>query len=233
MKRILACCLALAAVSLTAQAAVDQPHVTVSGKGHIEVVPDTFKIDLSVEQQSQNAATAKQAVDKASSRIIAIARRSGLKQSDIDAMQIYVGPQYDYKQSPPKLLGYQVRRQITLTLHDFSRYDQLLNAAMQAGATRIDNVTASYSKPQLLVERALAVAAEAARAKAKRLARTLGVQLGPVYAVVEQSAPQPRPLMFNAARADAAGPANPPSQPGAVDVDATVQVTFLLSKPRG
>lgn len=232
MRLILTCgLLALMAFMTTAAHADEQPrapHVTVTGQGRVEVVPDVFSIQLSVEQRDKNIEKAKQAVDAASARAVKVAQGFGVAARDITSTRVFIAPQYDYSDKQRRLIDYEVRRQITLVLRDIDKYDRLLDALVKAGITGIDGVSASYSKPQALADQAFARAVATARAKAKHLAEAFGATLGTVYSIVEQSAPSPGPRPLMMSKANYAGAA---SEPGTIDVEASIRVTFLL-KPR-
>ncbi|HET7674128.1 MAG TPA: SIMPL domain-containing protein [Gammaproteobacteria bacterium] len=232
MRLILTCgLLALMALAMPAARAAEQPsapHVVVTGQGHVEVVPDVFRIQLSVEQRDKNIEKAKQAVDAASARAIGVARSFSIAKRDITSTRIFIAPQYDYSNKQRRLIDYEVRRQITLVLRDIDKYDRLLDALVKAGVTGIDGVSASYSKPQSLTDQAFTRAVAAAKAKAKHLADAFGARLGAVYSIVEQSSPLPGPRPLAMSKASYAGAA---SEPGTIDVEASIRATFLL-KPR-
>ena len=57
--------------------------VRVVGTADVKVVPDRAVIDLGVEKQNSGAATAKQAADAASRKIIAALRANGVDAKDI------------------------------------------------------------------------------------------------------------------------------------------------------
>lgn len=228
MKSILTCCLMLLVVPLHAQGLPNGPHITVSGQGRVRVVPDVFEIHLSVEKRDKRIDTAKQYVDQHTARAIAAARKLGIAQGDITSTRILISPQYDYQDKTRRLLGYQVRRQVSLTLRDIGKYDRLLDALVKAGVNGIDGVSASYSKPQALTDQAFGQAVDAARAKARQLAQAFGAQLGHIYAITEQSSPAPAPQSLAMRQASFA--AAKASAPGMIEVEARIEATFRLKR---
>ncbi|HET7570757.1 MAG TPA: SIMPL domain-containing protein [Gammaproteobacteria bacterium] len=226
MKIILTCCLALLSVPVFAQGMPAGPYITVSGQGRVQVVPDVLDIHLSVEKRDKSIEAAQRDVDRHTAQAVEVARRFGIAKADITSTRVSISPQYDYQSKPPRLLGYDVRREVSLTLRDIGKYDQLLSALVKAGVNRISGVSARYSKPATLRDEAFARAVADARAKAGKLAQAFGAALGKVYAVTEQSAPSPRPLRVSKASFAAKTPS--PTEPGTIDVEATIQVTFRL-----
>lgn len=230
MKIILACWLALLpgllSAPLFAQGLPDGPHITVSGQGRVKVVPNVFEIHLSVEKQDKNIDAAKQYVDAHTARAISVARGLGIARHDITSTQIFITPRYDYDDKTRHLVGYMVRRQVTLILRDTDKYDQLLDKLVAAGVNGINGVSASYSNPAALSSQAFAQAVDAARARAKQLAQAFGAGLGAIYSITEVSspAPRPRPLAMEKASFAVAGA----SQPGMIEVEASIRATFTL-----
>lgn len=230
MKIILACCLAalpgLFSAPLFAQGLPDGPHITVSGQGRVKVVPNVFEIHLSVQQRNKNIDAAKQYVDAHTAKAIAVARKLGIARHDITSTQIFIAPRYDYEDKTRRLIGYDVRRQVTLILRDTDKYDRLLDELVAAGVNGISGVSASYSDPAALSAQAFAQAVDAARTRAKQLAQAFGATLGKIYSIIEQSspAPHPRPLAMEKASFAAAGAA----EPGMIEVEASIRATFIL-----
>ncbi|HET7370816.1 MAG TPA: SIMPL domain-containing protein [Gammaproteobacteria bacterium] len=228
MKIILTCCLALLAFPVLAAGLPHQPHISVSGHGIVRVVPDMLTVRLSVDKLGQDIAAAKQYVDRHTAEAIEVARRLGIDQRDITSTQIYISPRYRYHQDERQLVGYDVRRQVTLTLRNLDQYEPLLEGLVKAGVNGIDGVATRYSDPAALRDRAFAEAVDDARAKATRLAQAFHAGLGQVYSIVEQSSPEPRPMMMQARAGFAAGAESSAFEPGTIDVEARIQVVFLL-----
>jgi uncharacterized protein YggE len=217
--------LALAA-PLMAQSATKGPHIKVSGEGVVKAVPDILTLHLSVEKAGPNVEAAKQAVDKRTADAIDVARKVGVAKRDITSTQIYISPQYHYDHDERKLVGYRVRRNLTMTLRAINHYPPLLKGLVNAGVNGISGVSAGYSKPEKLREKAFGHAVNDARDKAERLARGFKARLGAVYAIVEQSAPTPHPVMMRqAVKANAKSSA---FEPGTVKIKARIQVVFRL-----
>lgn len=227
MKIILTCCLALLSFPLLAGSLPDQPHISVSGQGIVRVVPDMLTVRLSVQKLGQDIAAAKQVVDRRTAEAIEVARRLGIERRDITSTQIFISPRYRYHDDERQLLGYDVRRQVTLTLRNLDQYEPLLAGLVKAGVNGIDGISTRYSDPAALRDQAFAKAVDDAQAKAARLARAFHARLGKIYSIVEQSSPEPRPVMH--AQARFAAPAESSAfEPGTIDVEARIQAVFLL-----
>lgn len=227
MKIILTCCLALLSAPLFAAGVPQNPHISVSGQGTVRVVPDVLTIHLSVNQVGSEIDRAKRAVDRTTASAIDIARQAGIDKHDITSTQIRITPRYENHDDERELTGYDVRRQLMLTLRDTDQYEALLKRLVAAGVNGINGVSRSYSHPEELRDKAYSKAVADARAKAEKLAKLFHAGLGQVYAITEQSSPQPRPLLRHNVRFAAAAKSSA-FEPGTIDVKARVQAVFLL-----
>lgn len=228
MKTILACCFLLLSSSALAVGVPAKPHITVSGLGTVQVVPDMVTVHVAVEQFGKQIDHAKRVVDKKTTAAVAVAGDQGIEKRDIVATRIRVRPRYETHDHKRSLAGYVVTRQLTLTLRDLGRYQALLQGLVAAGVNHINGVTRRYSQPATLRSKAFALAIKDARVKAKRLATGFGATLGSVYAITEQSSPAPRPQMRAFASAKSALADTVASEPGTIDVKARLQVVFRL-----
>jgi uncharacterized protein YggE len=142
------------AAPLMAQGAIKGPHIEVSGQGVVKAVPDILTLHLSVQKTGQNIKAAKQAVDKRTAEAIHVARSIGIEKRDITSTQIYISPQYHYDHHQRKVIGYQVRRSVAMTLRDIDHYPALLKGLVNAGVNGISGTSARYSKPDKLRDEA-------------------------------------------------------------------------------
>lgn len=209
------------------------PYVEVSGHGEVRVAPDLAYVSLTVEKTGLDAKAARANVEARAAKVIALARRLGIADKDIQAPAVTVDPQYEWRQvqggeGKQVLVGQHVTRAITLTLRNLSRYGELADGLFAAGVTRLDNVEPDRSDRNILQQQALAQAVRDAHAKAEALADAAGVALGAVYRISEQSADRgPRPLMMAAARMGG-GNAQPEFPSGEIEIDADVEAYYLL-----
>lgn len=162
----------------------DAPHVVANGEGKVSVAPDEATITLTAGVHNANADLAKQAVDRSINALLKIAPTYGLKADDITASDLSLFEDTDTSQDGRRVFnGYDANRQITIKLHDLDRLNALLDAAVAAGLTKIDNIEFGSSHVEDLRMQARAKAAADARTKATDLAKSFGAALGPVYSI--------------------------------------------------
>jgi uncharacterized protein YggE len=111
-----------------------------------------------------------------------------------------------------------------VTIRELAKAGSILDAASSAGANDVYGPTLGRSDEAGQQAKALRVAVDNARAKARVLAEAAGLQLGPVTAIIENgNGPEPYyPVALAKSSADA------PIEPGRQQVQATIRVTFAI-----
>lgn len=210
------------------------PYIHVTGHGEVHVAPDMLRGSLSLEKTSMDPKAARADVEERAAKVLALAMKLGIADKDIVAPSVTVNPQYEWHQAPNSegkqvLTGYRVTRAIQLTLRDVSRYGELVDGLFAAGVTRLDSVDPDSSKRPALQVQAEAAAVADARSKAEALADAADVPLGGMFSLSDESAPRmPRPLMMAAARS--ASGSTPEYLNGEIEIDADVDVYYLIAK---
>jgi uncharacterized protein YggE len=92
---------------------------------------------------------------------------------------------------------FEVSRTITITFTDFEKYDQLLDNAVKAGATRISPLQTMIIDNEAFYRQALIKALRNAVSKAELIAQQIGMQLGDITHLKESSYHAPRAYMMS------------------------------------
>ena len=142
-------------------------------------------------------------VNRRSTSVLGKVRELGIADADLNAPDVGIHPQYDYRKGQ-RLIGYRVVRQMTAKVRDLDRLGSVLDGIVAAGANEVHGAEMSASDPSAAEHEALEAAVVAARAKAQALATAAGVTLGAVDRIEEEpdQAP-PMPRMRMAAMAEA------------------------------
>lgn len=227
---------------LSASVAISQEHpaiaaqpntVFVSADGKFEAPPDRADVQFNISAQAGTAKAAYELASKQAERIREILRGNGLEPRSAEIGFYAMQPRYDWKDSTPKLIGYDVSVSVTIKLKDFSKIgpitQQLADNAIGEGQSvnyTLENFDSAKSK-------AVEDAYRKARTSAETVARISGHALGELsYASVDtfeniRPSPVPRAMAMARAQSEAA----PPTQeftPGNVTVTAHVNVLFNL-----
>jgi uncharacterized protein len=227
-----------AAVFLGAmQAYAQQPparpeaRVIVIGEGSVSVPPDYAQIRSGVTTHGKTAKEAADANSKVMAAILAALREAGIEQKDVQTGRysvhaVYAPPQPN---AEPKLSGFSVSNQITVTVRQINNAGAILDRVIAAGATDVGSVDLLHSDLSKPLDQAREAAIADARRKAEIYARAAGVNLGSVAWITEDSGYAP-PVAMKALRAPGAPAAPVPISVGEDTLRAIVTVGFDIAR---
>lgn len=187
-----------------AQQQVDKNLISVSGEAEIAVVPDQVLVSFSIEKSDKNIKEAQRQNDEVADKILKIMKGNlGIDEKDIQTSYITVNPVYSYPQcitSPcpaPEFAHFETKKGISVKLKETNKLQNLLQEAIDAGVTNIQNIQFASSKFDELQDQAQILAAKDAKERAIAIAESIGVSIGKPYRInVNQSFnPSPRPEM--------------------------------------
>ncbi len=186
----------------------DRRSISVSAQGEASVAPDLALVSFAVSGSGKQLAPTRDDVNQRSSSVLATLRELGIKDPDLNAPDVDIHPEYDYRKGQ-RLIGYRVVRRMTAKVRALDELGAVLDGLVTAGANEVGGAQMSASDPSAAEHEALRAAVVAARAKAQVLAEAGGVTLGPVARIEEEgarAAPMPRMPMLAAAGAVADAP---------------------------
>jgi uncharacterized protein YggE len=163
-------------------------------------------------------------------RLLDTLKELGIADKDIQTTNYGV---YTQQQSVPDGKGmgpttYHVNNQVNVTVRDVNTLGDVLDKVVAAGANNIYGVNFSVADTSKLQADARAKAFADAKERAESLAKLAGVTLGDVVSVSEVIGSNP---IYEGARMAAAtglGGGGAPIQPGELEVNMSVQVTFAI-----
>ncbi|HYR11673.1 MAG TPA: SIMPL domain-containing protein [Longimicrobium sp.] len=212
------------------------PSIRVTGTGEVRAAPDQATADFAVETMAGNAQEAAAANAQAMDRVIAALVRAGVPRERIETRDYNVFPDYDQRPveqgGEPRIRGYRVINTVSATTNDIGRVGALIDAALGAGANRVNGVRFSLRDPARFRAQAIAEATRRARADAEALASAMGLQLGMVReaSTLEVGYGGPVMMMAREGMADMAAQSAPtPINPGEQIVRATVMIVYAFA----
>jgi uncharacterized protein YggE len=202
--------------------------ISVSGDGEATVAPDLAVVTMAVSAKGKELAPTRDDVNTRTSAVLARLRELGVADTDLQAPDVEIHPEYDYRRDAQKLVGYRVSRSVTASVRDLDALGSVLDGISAAGANEVHGARMAASDPSTAEHAALAAAVEAARASAEAIAAAAGATLGLVIRVEEgERMEMPRGMMRMAAMAESA---DAPSEvaPGELTVRRSVRVRFAI-----
>jgi len=221
--------------------APDQTNViTVQGTGEVSSAPDMAQITFTVTESAKDVAAAQAAATKKNDEALSVLKELSISDKDIKTLGYNVSPKYSYDQpcgpgvfcpqragGTPTIIGYDVSQTIEVRVRDTAKVGEVLQGL---GEKEVQNT----SGPNFMIDdedgvqnEARAKAIEQARAKAKQLAKELGVRLGSVVSYSENGV-YPQPMMYGA-KSGVMMEASAPTLPvGENMTSVTVSVTYEI-----
>lgn len=159
--------------------------VTVAGEAVAKVEPDAAVLVLAVVTQSAQAITAQQENARKSEAVASAVKTTAGADAEIKTSDYTLQPQYDYGDNRlPKIIGYDARNSVIVTMSDLKNVGAVIDAASRAGANSIDKVSFILRQTSPARGQALSDATRHAMNKAHSIAQALG---GRVTRVVEEN----------------------------------------------
>jgi uncharacterized protein YggE len=178
-------------VAPTADAAATR-YITVSAQGSVKVVPDAVRINATASVVAASSKDALAATAKTANAVRAALKSAKIDTKDISTQSVTVYPEYKYtNEGGSTLIGYRGSQSFTIIVRAADTAGALVDALVVAGG---DNLQINGATPFVLdstnsLEAARSAAVKSARAKAVSYAKLMGVKLGKVNYLVENSAP--------------------------------------------
>ena len=174
------------ATEVTEQVCNTGRSIQLSGTAVVNVTPDRVLIQLGV----QSNATTPQKVETVNSttinRVIHALKAQGIEEKEIVTDWYVIEPIYeDY--SSLYIKGYRINNIVAITLSDISKVNEVIIAALNAGANQVVNVEFYLSNLRKYRDQAREMAMKAAQEKAQDLASAAGAETGCVMNINENS----------------------------------------------
>jgi hypothetical protein len=209
----------------------EQRTISVSGSGVISATPDKVSLRLGVETTAETASEALSQNNEQMTAVINSLKDAGIPAEQIQTQTVRLNPRYETPPREPgqieerELVGYRASNIVEARTEDMDGIGQILDAAVEAGANRIDGLRFEVSNSQDLLGQARDAAWEDAEAKAQQLASLAGAELDDVLSINE-SPRAPRPVMMESVEMERA--AGVSVEPGSEEIQVDLQVTWLL-----
>lgn len=202
--------------------------IQATGTATVNVNPDQVQLNITVSTDGATAAAAAQqnatqtaTVTKALQQVLGSA-------GSLQTVSYSVYPRYNNTPNqPPTIVGYTASNTLQVTSSDLTLAGPLIDAANQAGANSVGNLSFSLKDPDPARQQALTAASKQALAHAAAIAAGLGAHAGSVVSAQEGSTVTPMPILGVSGTASAT---STQITSGTVAVTASVTVTVSLTQ---
>lgn len=222
----------IACSCMTAQAEDSRRSITTTGNGVVITQNNRAVMYLAVETMSPDAKQAAQDNANIMTKVKHAVIGAGAAPDKIETDNYTMYPVYEYDKGKVKSRKYEVNNRMKVVVEDLTKAGTVMDAAISAGANRIENIMFTVRNPGKYKDDALREAAQDARRKADIIAASLGKTVTNIISVTDNSVRvSPRNYMMNARMAggnDIAESVTTPMEGGDAKVESSVTVVFEI-----
>lgn len=186
MKRIL---LLLTLVLLVGCSSEYDRTLSTNGVATTTVEPDEMQVTFAIETLSDSAQESKDLNAQKLSAVLEALKDAGIEDSAIETSYFNLYEEFDWTEDGRKSKGFKASHTLTVESNDLTVAGSIIDAAVNAGATRVQGVsfTLSQQAQEDVRSEVIAKAAQNARSKAQALADGSGSRLGKLVSISDQN----------------------------------------------
>lgn len=216
--------------------------ISVNGKGEEFQAPDIATFSFGVTENAKTVDVAQGAATTKINAALKALKDSGIEEKDIKTTSYNINPRYEYVQTScvsgncqsghQVLTGYDVSQNVEVKVRDLTKAGALFATVGSLGVQNVNGLTFAIDKIEDVRAKARAEAIDDAQAKAKLLAKQLGVHIVRISSFYDAGDVQPYygyakggMEMMNASAAPVAAPSIPS---GEQKVTSQVTITYEI-----
>jgi uncharacterized protein YggE len=215
-----------------------EPTLAVTGQGEASAKPDLAVVRVGAAVQASAASDAQAKVNQVVQATLASLKGLGIDAQRISTSGVELSPLYSTPEPrrpgdvppPPQVTGYQASNVVRVEVTDIQRVGEVIDAAVKAGANRIDGVSFELKDQGEARAKALRDAVADARIKANVMAEAMGLRLESVLEVNEEGVQPFFPQARMRAAVGFAMESGTPIEPGQVRINASVTVRYRIGQ---
>ena len=179
-------------IAAPTNAAPQSRTITVSATGSVKVTPDAVRVNATVTKVANSNALALSEVGSSAAAVRKALLANGISTKDIKTQSLTVYPEYNYTQEKGSvLIGYRGSQSFEIVVRNAPNAGTVVDAIVAAGSDnlQLNGVTPFVIDSTKALASAQSVAVKNAKAKATSYAKLLGVKLGKINYLIENSSP--------------------------------------------
>jgi hypothetical protein len=207
--------------------------VIVRGTAAATVSPDRAELTLEVSHVASDAAAALANVAQRSQQLIDMLSSHDIGRTDWATEGVHVGEEHEWKNNRHVLVGYRASTSVSVTVRDLDKVGVLINESVTLASASVRSLSFSVDRENPAHTRLMSAAARDAKARAFAYTDALGMRLGDVELISENSisaGPEPMPRYAMAVQADGMEMSSAPMavSGGLIELTASVHVRFAV-----
>jgi uncharacterized protein len=174
-------------------------YININGTSEITIPADQITITVQIKTVNSRMEESKRINDEKYNELSVLLKNIGISNDDIQVSPLTLGKNYVYSERERKQDGYYAQLKVSFLLKDLSKYYELTNNLSTNDNYEIVNSDYNISDYELQHRSAFEQALKAAKEKADYMASTLGLKIGEVLEIEENSLIPNYPNPFNTA----------------------------------
>lgn len=163
----------------------EERSITVLGEAEVLVMPDSVQFVIGIQTEKRTVVEAKETNDEIAQRVMAVLKTYEIEEKYIRTDYLNIDPDTNYSTS--HIQGYIVNLKTYVTVHDLSKFEDIISDVLEAGANQISGIKFLISDLKTYREQARKLAIQAAKEKAAAMASELGQEVGEPLSIEEVS----------------------------------------------
>jgi uncharacterized protein YggE len=206
------------------------PTVSVTGEGIVTAPPDVVVLQLGVSVEAGTVADARTQAAAAAAAVVAAVKADGVADDDVKTVQFNIGPRYDNVSGRQTLRGYDVSNVLQVKIRALDSVGKVIDDATAAGgdAIVVQGINYAIENTDPLAHQARMQAMSNAKTKAADFAASVGMSVGRVDSIQEETSVAPSPVQFATPAPSAAAAPRTPIETGTLQVQVRVSVVFEM-----
>lgn len=194
---------------------------TVTAEGKVTAIPDIAQVSVGFSTTGTNVSTVQNQANLIIKNVTSAVKNTGIDSKDIQTTNYNLSPNYDLQ----RINGYSINVNLQIKVRDFSKINQVIDAATANGANQVSGLNFTFDNPEKFQSEARKIAIDNAKKKATEIAGESGITLGRLINVQESSNYNPRPMPMMAAAAEKM---TTPTQiePGSSEITSSVILSY-------
>jgi uncharacterized protein YggE len=164
----------------------DQRTINTNGQANIAVEPDLAVVYVAIETLEDTAQASKDENSRITDAVYAGLYSINIPKEEVESQNYNIYEEFDWiRDGQRESRGFRTSHTLKITTEEFDDVGEIIDAVINAGATRINyiNFELSDEKQSEYKKQALAQASKDAREKAEAIAEGLGAKLGDIISV--------------------------------------------------
>jgi uncharacterized protein YggE len=168
-----------------------QNSISVNADGQVSAKPDTFILQVAVEEKTKTTEEGFAAVAKKISTLQKLMKENGINDKDIQSVNISINPNYNYDNGKSTIDGFVASHGLKIKIRKLESVDVILTGVSTIAWVQIQNTSYDIDDKTEFYREARNLAITKAKQKAEDMAKATGIAVGKVISISESQSYNP------------------------------------------